>query len=422
MKKLKEFFSSNTLIEAVLKYIENQYGLKINELNTDKVFNLIYKNHISQLGFDEDVLNVIDNQISEFLFNNESYFFRYPDQLELISNYCENNVTPTIVSFGCANGQEAYSISMYLKEKGLNPKIYGIDIDEQAIKNAKSGIYSYYSLRKLPEKFLKYFTVIDNEKYILSEEIKKNVHFFKLNILKVDISKIFPNETVDIILMNNILIYLNKKTIDFVIEKITNMLKSGGILLTTEEEYSIKTFQSYLKAAKTKNLYFYTKPNLNEIAPMEYRELFEIKLDEEEDFDYDSLKPIEKEMTVESARKYFSQNNFLDAIAISYNILKNDPLNDDALTIISESFYELGFNKEAKKWLKTYLIINSNKEEKIEQYLNLCLKTKDFFEYIRVLKKKVGRLKKKDDIIRLKKILNKVGLNGEDLSSNLQEK
>ncbi|MBC7197468.1 MAG: hypothetical protein H5U39_09460, partial [Deferribacterales bacterium] len=82
MTKLKEVFSSNTLIEAVLKYIENQYGLKINELNTDKVFDLIYKNHISDLGFDEEVLKVVDRQISEFLFNNESYIFRYPGYLE----------------------------------------------------------------------------------------------------------------------------------------------------------------------------------------------------------------------------------------------------------------------------------------------------------------------------------------------------
>jgi len=420
MTKLKEIFSSNTLIEAVLKYIENRYGLKINELNTDKVFNLIYKNHISHLGFDEEVLKVIDSEISKFLFNNESYFFRYPEQLELILNYCKNNLTPTIVSFGCSNGQEAYSISMYLKENGLNPTIVGIDIDGQAVKNAKSGIYSAYSLQKLPKEFTKYFSTLDKKKYVISDEVKKNVHFFKLNILKDDIGKILPKDKVDIVLMNNVLIYLNKKTIDFVIEKITNILKPGGILLTTEEEFSIKTFYNYLKIGKTNNLHFYSKPNLDEIAPMEYRELFEIKFEKEEvDFDYDSLKPREKDQTVEDAKKYFSQNDFLDAIAISYNILKEDPLNDEALIILSESFYKLGFDTEAKKWLKTYLIINSNKEEKIEQYLNLCLKTKDFFEYIRILKKKIALLNKKDDIIRLREILNKVGLNAEDLSYNL---
>ncbi|MBZ4672675.1 MAG: hypothetical protein JG762_905 [Deferribacteraceae bacterium] len=420
MTKLKEVFSSNTLIEAVLKYIENQYGLKINELNTDKVFDLIYKYHISDLGFDEEVLKVVDRQISEFLFNNESYFFRYPAQLELILNYCKNNHAPTIVSFGCSNGQEAYSISMYLKENGLNPTIVGVDIDEQAVENAKVGIYSPYSLQKLPEKFAKYFSTLDNKKYILADNIKKNVHFYKLNILKDDVGKILPNQKADIVLMNNILIYMNKKTIDYVIEKIANILKPDGILLTTEEEYSIKTFQSFFKSNNTSNCKFYIKPNLEEIAPMEYRELLEIKLDKEKtEFDYESLKTIHDEATVEDAKKHFNENSLLNAIAISYNILKNDPLNDEALVIISESFYKLGFNSEAKKWLKTYLIINSNKEEKIERYLSLCLKTKDFFEYIRILKKKIALLNKKDDIIRLREILNKVGLNAEELSYNL---
>ncbi|UOD34601.1 methyltransferase domain-containing protein [Deferribacteraceae bacterium V6Fe1] len=420
MTKLKEVFSSNTLIEAVLKYIENQYGLKINELNTDKVFDLIYKNHISDLGFDEEVLEVVDRQISDFLFNNESYFFRYPAQLELILNHCKNNLAPTIVSFGSSNGQEAYSISMYLKESGLNPTIVGVDIDEQAVENAKTGIYSPYSLQKLPEKFAKYFSTLDNKKFILADKIKNNVHFYKLNILKDDIGKILPDQKADIVLMNNILIYMNKKTIDYIIEKIANILKPGGILLTTEEEYSIKTFQNFLKSDKTNNCKFYTKPNLEEIAPMEYRELFEIKIDKENtEFDYESLKIKQEETTIEDAKQYFNKDNFLNAIAISYNILKNDPLNDEALIIISESFYKLGFNTEAKKWLKTYLIINSNKEEKIEQYLNLCLKTKDFFEYIRILKKKIALLNKKDDIIRLREILNKVGLNAEELYYNM---
>jgi chemotaxis methyl-accepting protein methylase len=419
MTKLKAVYSSNTLIEAILKYLEIQYGLKINELNTDKILNLIYNCHIAGTGFDENALNVIDRHFSNLLLNNESYFFRYPLQLQLILEYCKSKHNPVILSIGCSKGQEAYSISMYLHKHIIDFQIYGVDIDDDAINDAKKATYSEYSLKALPEEYKKYFSYTADNKYKLSEDITKNVTFLKINILKEDISKMIPGA--DIILINNVLIYLNKKAIETFIETAANLLVSGGLLFTSEEEYSIKTFGKFLKEESKKGCKYYSKPDLNQIAIMDYRELFDFKGSEsKKTFDYSCLEQNIDNPSLENAKDSLLKKDYLKAISICYKLITDNPLFDEPLAIMSECFYELGFNEEAKKWLRTFLIINSNNEEKIEQYLNLCLKTEDFFEYIRILKKKIALFNKKDDIIRLKNILERAGLNAEELSDYMQ--
>lgn len=409
--KLKEIYSCNTLLEAVLKYIENQFGLKVNEINIDNVFNLIYQSHISTFGFDANVLNIIDKEIGFFLYNNESYFFRNMDQLQIVKEHCLRKKDCKILSFGCAKGQEPYTIAIYLHSLSLEAEILGIDIDERAINEAKKGVYSEYSLRNIPSEYKKYFHTTEDGKYEIDKKIKDKVKFYSTNILKEDIEEIVKVESIDIVLINNVLIYFTEKMIETVISTLFQLLKKGGLLLTTSEEQGIKTFKKYFTECTYRGYNYFIKPDFSKIAHMEFKELYENSYHDDKTLNYEDIKIDEAYVSLENALFYYRKFDYLTAIGIAFHLLKKDPLNEDAISILADSCYKLGFGNEAKKWLKTYLLISNPNEEKINKYLELCLKTEDFLEYIRILKKKSAILKRKEDKERLSIVLKKFGLN-----------
>lgn len=410
MMKLKEIYSCNTLLEAILKYIENQFGLKVNEINIDKVFNLIYQYHILNLGFDSQVPNIIDKQIGNFLFNNESYFFRNIDQLKILKEYCSFKSGCKILSFGCAKGEEPYTVALYFDSINLEAEIVGIDIDEKAITEAKKGEYSDYTLRNLPEDYKKYFQKKANGKYEIDEKIKSKVKFYCINILKENIEDYVKRESVDIVLINNVLIYFTKKMIENVISTLFQILKKGGLVLTTYEEQGIKTFKKYFAEDRFNSYIYFIKPDFSKIAHLEFKELFENSYKDENTLNYEDIEIDSADISLEDALFYYRKFDYATAIGIAFHLFKKDPLNEDVILLLSESCYKLGFVSEAKKWLKTYLIVSSPDEEKIEEYLKLCLQTEDYLEYIRILKKKISVTKKKEDIERLNIFLEKTGL------------
>ena len=64
-------------------------------------------------------------------------------------------------------------------------KIFATDIDKMVLKQAKKGIYDYKSLLNVPSEMLgRYFKRIDSKHYKISDEIKKCVHFRRLNLLE----------------------------------------------------------------------------------------------------------------------------------------------------------------------------------------------------------------------------------------------
>ena len=90
---------------------------------------------------------------------------------------------------GCATGEEAYSIAMICAEQTLNridvPKIqiFGTDIDEDAITQAREGIYTINDAADVsPDRLNRFFTK-EGEHYIVNREIREMVLFATHNFI-----------------------------------------------------------------------------------------------------------------------------------------------------------------------------------------------------------------------------------------------
>ena len=189
------------------------------------------------------------------LTNNESYFFRDTGQMAVLRNHilpklieCKKNRQKLrLWSAGCSTGEEAYSLAMLVDEllphsadgsnSGWEIAIVGTDIDEEALKKARRGIYGAWSFRTTePALRQRYFHAKGND-YQISETIRRKVTFVKSNL----VTEKLPDRSggihdVDLILCRNVFIYFEHKAVNAVLSKFAQSLREGGYLMTGHAE------------------------------------------------------------------------------------------------------------------------------------------------------------------------------------------
>ena len=157
---------------------------------------------------------------------------------------------------GCATGEEAYSIAMLLCEhcKRLeNPpkiQIFATDIDEQAIADARDGLYPSMIEADVSPERLREFFVKDHGRYRVRKEIREKVLFAAHNVLKDA-----PFSRCDLISCRNLLIYLTAEAQEQVFDIFHFALRAGGLLfLGGAENHS--TAQSLFSPVDAKHRLF----------------------------------------------------------------------------------------------------------------------------------------------------------------------
>jgi two-component system, chemotaxis family, CheB/CheR fusion protein len=172
-------------------------------------------------------------------------FFRDREPFERL----EHDVLPGIFSkkapgepirmwcVGCATGEEAYTLAMLCAELTRNsydaPKvqIFATDIDEQAIATAREGLYSLNDAADVsPERLQRFFTK-EGEEYRVRREIREMVLFAHHNVMK---DPAFSH--LDLATCRNLLIYLNQKAKERVLETLHFALEPGGYLFLGTSE------------------------------------------------------------------------------------------------------------------------------------------------------------------------------------------
>ncbi len=132
---------------------------------------------------------------------------------------------------GCATGEEAYSIAILLCEHaaGLDhpPKIqvFASDVDEQAIADARDGLYPSTIEADVSPERLRAFFASDHGRYRVRKEIREKVLFAAHNVLRDA-----PFSRLDLISCRNLLIYLNLTAQRQVFDIFHFCLVSGGLL------------------------------------------------------------------------------------------------------------------------------------------------------------------------------------------------
>ncbi|MGA1845794.1 CheR family methyltransferase [Deferribacter abyssi] len=401
---LSNIFKKNTLFEIISEFLLTEYGLKITSANIDLITKFISENqYLSSLLIDELYLTLKKN-LKSFMLNNETYFFRHKKQINNVLDYvkCTQDLKVNILSFGCSSGEECYSIAIeFFINNITNYEIIGIDIDDEALKQAKKGTYNIRSFKKFPEPYYSFFTK-KKEQYTIKPFLKEKVRFLNINLIKENIKNFFKSNYFNIILINNVLIYLDMRFIKIILDQLNTVLKENGKIFTTVEEFNLILKSNVFFKDDTYS-YAFKKKNLEELIKKEFRELYE-------------MKPISK--NPESERIYYfaeKYNNFdeetlknilqkekkPEKICAIYYSLFTKTLNPEFLEIFIKKLITYNHHYEAKKWLKTYILLINPTEKDINDYIELCIKAKDYEEAIKMLEKKVSLFNRKEDIEKL---------------------
>ncbi|HYK91978.1 MAG TPA: chemotaxis protein CheB [Acidobacteriota bacterium] len=193
-------------------------------------------------------------------------FFRDPEAFEVL----KTKLLPMLVDGkpedyqlriwvpACATGEEAYSIAMvvreFLEREKRNPKfqIFGTDIDEEAIRKARTGIYPDNVAIDVSPDQLKRFFVKDEFGLRIKKDIRENVVFALQNVIKDA-----PFTKLDLLSCRNLLIYLEPELQDRLLPLFSYSLRPGGILFLGSSE-SIGRFSDLFITLDKKWKFFQT--------------------------------------------------------------------------------------------------------------------------------------------------------------------
>jgi len=179
-----------------------------------------------------------DAQMKQKLINllttNETYFYREFSQILAVVEHIKKRTSRAPISIlcaPCATGEEPYSIAIALFEANVEVEfsIVGIDINSQALEKAREASYIKRHMGSLDTSLVQRYFHLHDEKYILSEKVKKRVRLEKKNIFESDFAALGK---FDYVFSRNMLIYFDKET----------KLRARSILESMRKDSSVGVF------------------------------------------------------------------------------------------------------------------------------------------------------------------------------------
>ncbi|MBD3183853.1 PAS domain-containing protein [Candidatus Poribacteria bacterium] len=267
----------------ILQSIFNRRGFDFRVYNLADIQKIISSRmEILQITDLDDYQQYLEIHSDEYgyLFNsilvNVTQFFRDPD----IWEYVKSNIIPEILkskdeikiwTIGCASGEEAYSLAIALSEilddkiLDYNINIYATDIDEPALKIAKSGNYDIEQLAGLDEYLKNKYFIRYDDTYTIDNRIKSLITFTRHNLVSDP-----PLSRIDLLLCRNVLIYFDRFLRSGIISKLQYALRENGYLWLGKAEI-IDTDNTSLKLLDSEKRIF-KKISLS--VPQESNNLF----------------------------------------------------------------------------------------------------------------------------------------------------
>jgi chemotaxis protein methyltransferase CheR len=185
--------------------------------------------------------NDLHRQVVEAMTNNETMFFRDARMFAML----KQTMLPEIVtrraaqrsiniwSAACSSGQEPHSIAMLLRElrpslEGWKITIIASDISQEMLARARSGAYSQFEVnRGLPAALLVKYFEQNRATWEISANIRSMVDCREINLIQ----PWPPLPQMDVVLLRNVLIYLDVETRRSILSRVARTLAPGGYLI-----------------------------------------------------------------------------------------------------------------------------------------------------------------------------------------------
>lgn len=177
--------------------------------------------------------------IADMLTVNETYFFREAQQLkvlvdDLLAPRADAGRRLRVWCAACSTGEEAITLAALLEQRQLLTRVELIasDLSARALKVARSGVYGKRSLRSLPS--VPDWLRSEGEQHHTDERLRAAIDWRQINLL--DEAAIASLGEFDAILCRNVLIYFRDETIQAVVARLHERLRSDGFLLVGASE------------------------------------------------------------------------------------------------------------------------------------------------------------------------------------------
>ncbi|PIB37379.1 hypothetical protein BFP72_03495 [Reichenbachiella sp. 5M10] len=178
-------------------------------------------------GIDDLLVNLTE------LFRNPDAWIMIRDQ---ILDKFKNKSQLKIWHAGCSTGEEVFTMSMVLDDKGMlyKTKSLATDLSDAALSKAKNGVYSLMIMKQYLRPFLEYypnrkmddFFEFKEKDAVIKDTYKKHVTFKKHNLVQDQV-----HEKFDIIFCRNVMIYFDETLKLKVLNLFNDCLNEGGYLV-----------------------------------------------------------------------------------------------------------------------------------------------------------------------------------------------
>ncbi|GGY61347.1 CheR family methyltransferase [Streptomyces xanthochromogenes] len=239
-------------LEDLLRFIRDARGFDFTGYKRSTLSRRIRK-RMGDAGVHDyaDYRDLLETDADEFrtLFNtiliNVTSVFRDPEAWALL----EREVVPEVIanvppedeirvwSAGCSSGEEAYTLAIMFAEalgvdESLNRvKIYATDVDEEALRQARSGLYSAKSLASLPAEMRDKYFEPSGTQFLFRPDLRRRVIFGRH-----DITRDAPISRLDLLVCRNTLMYFNVEAQSQIIDRFHFALSESGFLFLGKAE------------------------------------------------------------------------------------------------------------------------------------------------------------------------------------------
>ncbi len=161
----------------------------------------------------------------------ETYFFRHPEQFELLASELVGRFAGPKIrawSAGCSTGEEAYSIAAcLLATSRWGVEVIGTDIVPSHLERAATAEYGEWSRRSLTADLFPVVVPSGASRFVVRDEVKRVTSFRCENLLEGPPE----GELFDLILCRNLLLYLTAEAASTAIDHLISALAPGGFIV-----------------------------------------------------------------------------------------------------------------------------------------------------------------------------------------------
>ncbi|NTV15183.1 MAG: tetratricopeptide repeat protein [Desulfobulbaceae bacterium] len=202
---------------------------------------------------------------------NETYFFREPQYLQLLTDHLVPGLLAgkkagekiKIISAGCSTGEEPYSIAIALWEKFAEKTsdlfaIVGADLNSLALEKAEGGVFGKLSFRGCEELVRsRYFEPSRFGLFKIKTAVRGLVQFVRFNLLSEHYPRLLGKA--DVVFYRNVSIYFDPPTQRKILTSLASIVNAGGyVVFSASETFSHKDVGA-LSLIESQGLFYYQK-------------------------------------------------------------------------------------------------------------------------------------------------------------------